>query len=144
MATDSPQPDPWTTPPLSGITSLDGFAMILVISENPDTARAWIEQVRPKLNWTPLVLVISVQAEPAIRPYANHQPTTIQGMIVGIAGGAGYEELTNIQAGAQKSWPIYVAGVWIMGIGLILVFGINLVFNLIRREQQGADTGENE
>ncbi len=143
-STDRTQSDPWTTPPLSGVTSLDGFAMILVISENPDTARAWIEQVRPKLNWTPLVLVISVQAEPAIRPYANHQPTTIQGMIVGIAGGAGYEELTNIQAGAQKSWPIYVAGAWIMGIGLILVYGINLVVNLIRGENQSADTGENE
>jgi hypothetical protein len=140
----STQPDPWTMPPLSGVTSLDGFAMILVISENPDTARAWIEQVRPKLNWTPLVLVLSVQAEPVIRPYADHQPATIQGMVIGVAGGAGYEELTNIQTGAQKSWPVYAVGTWILGIGMVFALGMNWLVNLIRRGQHGANKGEKE
>ncbi len=138
---EADQPDPWANPPLSGVSSLDSFAMIIVITESPDTARNWIEQIQPELNWTPFIMVLSVQADPVIRSYYENNSTIIQGMVVGIAGGTGYEELTGIQAGTSQKWPLYVAGIWILGISLVITAGVNLLSAWAVQGEHGMNKG---
>jgi hypothetical protein len=132
----SSQPDPWTVPPLSGVKTLDGFEMILVVTENPDTARAWIEQVRPKLNWTPMFLALSVQAEPVVRPYMDHNNSIIQGMVAGIAGGTGYEILADTQTGVEEMSSTYLIGTTILGVSLFLITVGNLLIGWFKDENR--------
>jgi hypothetical protein len=121
--------NPWEEAPLTELDDLNQFGMILVVTESPQTARDWIEQVRPVVKWTPIIMVLSVQAEPLVRPYFETQPSLIQGMIIGIAGGAGYEELAGYQAAAVKAWPIYVLGNWIAAIAILILIGIFLFYS---------------
>ncbi|KPK19706.1 MAG: hypothetical protein AMK69_23985, partial [Nitrospira bacterium SG8_3] len=61
----------WDQPPLVNIRSIRDFAMVLVITDDPDTARGWIEQIQPFLRdsinpqvETYFAMVVSAQVEP--------------------------------------------------------------------------------
>ena len=84
--------NPWETPILEGINTIKDFALVVVITSDPDTARTWIEQVQPKMENTPLLAVVSAQAEPMVRPYFGSETgAQVQGIISGISGGTAYE-----------------------------------------------------
>ena len=50
----------WDTEPFQEIHSMDDFAAVILLSENPDTSRDWIEQAGRYLTDTPLLLIISI------------------------------------------------------------------------------------
>jgi len=99
--------DAWNDGLLAGITNLSDFSLAIVITENPDTARAWIEQAQPALGGKPLLLVVSAQAEPLVRPYFEGYPQQVQGMLVGLAGGAAYENSMQRSSLARQYWDSY-------------------------------------
>lgn len=112
----------WDTPPLTSSATLAGFALALVIADNPDTARSWIEQAAPVLKPSPLLMIVSAQAEPIIRPY--YDSGQVQGMLSGLAGGAAYENKTGLKDGlASASWDAFSASLLVATI-LILIGGL--------------------
>ncbi len=113
--------DIWTTAPLTPSMTLSGFAQVLVITDNPDTARAWIEQAGPALKPSPLLMIVSAQAEPLIRPYSDSGQ--VQGMMAGLAGGAAYENKRGLSGLASKSWDAFSAGLLVATI-VILIGGL--------------------
>jgi hypothetical protein len=123
----------WTTAPLTSGVTLAGFSLALVITDNPDTARAWIEQAEPilhpsgVLNPSPLLMIVSAQAAPMIRPY--YDTGQVQGLVTGLAGGAAYEsksgfEIENGRSGlASQYWDAFSLSVLVATL-LILVGGL--------------------
>ena len=101
--------DLWTViPGLNDIDALSDFAAAIVITDNPDTGRMWIEQASRALGTKPMLMVVSAQAGPMINPYyASEQ---IKGLVTGLAGGATYEAATQRPDGAGKYWNSYGAG----------------------------------
>ena len=90
----------WASAPLDTISTINDFAAVIVLTNDPDTARSWIEQVGVVLmeDSTPLLIVTSSQAEPLIRPYYQAYPAQVQGMVAGLAGGLAYgRTVGNIQ-----------------------------------------------
>ncbi len=86
----SPEEDsPWNQEPLQGVSSVFDFSMTLVITDDPDVARIWIEQVQPRLQVRSLAMIVSAQAGPLVRPYFGEQ---VSGLLVGMAGGMAYEQ----------------------------------------------------
>ncbi len=83
----------WSLPVLQGIHSLSDFGLVLVITENPDTGRGWVEQVHPALGDRPLILVSSAQAAPVLLPYLDSGQ--IDGMVTGVTGGAVFEKYSS-------------------------------------------------
>jgi hypothetical protein len=83
----------WQTTPLQSIQKLENFALVVVATESPETAQAWVEQVQPLLGQTPLLMVVSSQADPVVRPYFEGRPQQVQGLVTGLAGGASFESL---------------------------------------------------
>ncbi len=73
----------WESPPLLKVDSINDFAMVLIITDDPDTAKTWIEQVGTILEGTPLNMVISAQAEPLIQPYFRSSPQLLKDMFLG-------------------------------------------------------------
>ena len=110
----------WENTPLQNVKKLSDFTLVVVIVDDPETARNWIEQVQPFLGVTPLVMVISAQAEPMIRPYYEGSPRQIQGMVVGLTGGSAYERMTGLEGLGRAYWDAF-------GIELFLAVAIILV-----------------
>jgi hypothetical protein len=129
----------WDSAHLTSIRTLSDFAATLVITENPDTARAWIEQVQPALQGKPLIMVISAQAEALVRPYYAGTPQQVQGMIIGLSGGAGYESSMPRTGLARQYWDGFSLGL-AAAVALIVIAGlVNILasFLVARRRPEG-------
>jgi hypothetical protein len=106
---------------LQNISSLSDFDLVVVATENPDRARSWVEQVQPKLGNTPIILVVSKQAEPLVRPYYGSEPSQIQGLVSGFGVGAFYLS-SNAHAGFSSMYWSSLNLALIVG-GLLMLIG---------------------
>ena len=111
----------WEGGIMQSIDSLDDFSLVVVITENPQTARAWIEQVKPNMGNTPLIMVVSAQAEPLVRPYYQAYPPQVQGLLTGLQGGVSYERLNARPGPAYRYWDAFSLGLAVSA--LLIVFG---------------------
>jgi hypothetical protein len=122
----------WAEAPLNAVNSVKNFAAVIVITNDSDTARIWIEQIGSVLQEasTPLLFITSAQAEPLIRPYYEATPAQVQGILAGLTGGVAYARtLGNYQQ--NGSWDAYSAGITI-SILIILIGSIaGVVMKLI-------------
>jgi hypothetical protein len=134
-------------PPLKGIFGVEDYKLVLVIVDQPDVARAWIEQVLPFLRAslppTPLVMISSAQSEPLIRPYYEAIPRQIQGLVTGLAGGTSYAKLTGRDNLATGYWGAFDMGLIAASL-LILLGGVIIVFINLRSQHKdiNGDTKE--
>ena len=123
----------WNLAPLDSIQTIRDFDMVLVITDDPDVARSWVEQVQPLLDLEgngegiPLVMVVSAQAEPLVYPYYYTTPRQISGLVSGVPGGAFYEALHG-ESLARRFWDAYNTGLVLA----VLVVAIGSVINLTR------------
>ena len=134
---------PWETSPLQGIKAISDFDLVIVISDDSDTARAWIEQVQPKLQGTPLLAVLSARAEPLVRPYYSSAPDSqVNGIVTGISGGAAYEVMVGRANLGRTHWDAFGVSL-VIAVCAILIGGIVSAAQtfLARRnkETQGGD-----
>jgi hypothetical protein len=114
----------WAGFPLNAITSIKDFNAVIVLTNDSDTARIWVEQVGPLLREAskPLLFVSSSQAEPLILPYYEASPPQVQGLISGLAGGVAYaRSVGNIQQNGV--WDAYSIGITV-SILIILIGSI--------------------
>ena len=134
----------WNNPILKNIHNVDNFDMVLVITEDPDTARAWVEQVRPALNHAPMVMVISAQAEPLVEPYYETAQHQVAGIVTGLEGGVAYSEATGRQAAknAQAVWSSYSL-ITLTAVILLVFAGIyEWILGLREAKQSAAEEAE--
>ncbi len=132
----------WSTPPLQNIHSLADFALLVVATENPETARMWIEQVRPLFPNIPLVMALSAQAEPLVRPYYNASPQQVQGLLNGYPAAVVYDQALGRRTGTAALWSPFAAGlttaVLLMAVGLL----VNLLLGFLARKKEKERSGE--
>jgi len=125
----------WNSLLLQGMVSLSDFDAIVLLTDNTENTRAWIEQVKPAVADTPLLVVSSAQAAPALMPYV--QSGQITGMISGFTGGAAYEQLTQAQNGTVRGyWDAYQGGMLLIAAFMLigsLVYGF---LYLVRRSKK--------
>lgn len=128
----------WDLPFLQKIESLAGFQLVIVATDKPDTARAWIEQVQPGLEATPLLMVVSAQIEPIVRPYYQSSSGQVQGLVSGLAGGATFQSSLGRSGEATGYWSSFQIGI-LVAVLLILVGGtLYAGLFLFRSEKDGA------
>jgi len=109
---------PWQTSLLDDVRSLSDFAALVILTDNSDTARQWIEQAGPLMGGKPILMAISAQAEPMIRPYV--ESNQIQGLVSGIAGGKAYEQWLQLPGLGQKYWDSFSLGLFMAEVMIIL------------------------
>lgn len=114
----------WDVAPLTNIQKLADFAYVVVITDSPETARAWIEQVQPTLADAEMIMVVSAQAEPLVRPYYEGYPQQVSGLITGLAGGAAYEGGMPRTILARNYWDAFSYGLILV---VVLIVGGNTV-----------------
>ena len=100
--------------PLQGIQRLSDFRLVLVIVDQPLTARVWVEQIQPRLlkegGQTPLLMVVSAQAEALVRPFYEANPRQIQGLVAGLHGGEAYAGITGRSRLEPATWDAFSLG----------------------------------
>lgn len=116
----------WTRDPLNRINSLSKFAVVIVLTDNAETARAWFEQVKPALGSVPLLFVSSAQAAPLLQPYLDSGQC--QGVVSGLAGGVMYSQFAKQAGPGSVYWDSYQYGIFV-AILLILVGGLLQLFS---------------
>ena len=111
-------------PPLQGVRSFEDFSMVLVLVDDPDLARIWIEQASPRqadeAKHTILTMVSSAQAEPLLNPYYLSNPRQLHGFAAGLRGGAAYARMTGRESGVQDYWDAFGVGLFVMAIILVI------------------------
>ena len=110
----------WNSGPLQGIQDLNNFAAVIILTDNADTGRNWIEQAGPRLGNTPMLMVISAQAEPMIRPYFDSGQ--LKGLISGLPDAKIYEQSNNRRGLAYDYWNSFSFGM--LAVELIIVAGV--------------------
>jgi hypothetical protein len=112
----------WQLPPLQGINKLNDFSALLILTDNAETGRVWIEQTSTTIGATPLLMVVSAQAEPMLLPYFDSGQ--IKGMVTGLAGGEAYSQ-TFLRPDGQKEfvqnyWNSFSSGIVVAEILIVL------------------------
>lgn len=80
-----------THPLLSSVKGLKDFGAVIVITDDSENARIWIEQIQPQIASTPLLMITSAQAAPLIQPY--YQSGQLAGLVSGMPGSLVYERI---------------------------------------------------
>ena len=109
-----------------GIEKISGFDAVLVLTDDPDNGRMWIEQTAAALAGKPLLMVASAQAAPMLQPYSASGQ--LSGLVSGLDGGVLYEtrnaaeQLAPLYAGRAKAlyWDGYGAAVLIAGLSIVI------------------------
>lgn len=111
----------WDHLAAQGLSGLADFAMVIVLTDSPETGRAWIEQVQPVLSGVPLSMVTSAQAGPLLLPY--YDSGQVQGMTSGLQGGVLYEQKSGRVNLANRFWGTFQSGS-LAGFLLLVIGGI--------------------
>lgn len=135
---DTTNGDPaWTTPPLKGVLRLSDFSAIIILTDNADTGRNWIEQSSQFLGKTPMMMIISAQAEPMIQPYFDSGQ--LKGLVAGLSDAKIYEETYGRPGLAYHYWDSFSIGMLVVEILIVIgaVWGAAVAWYARRN-----DTGE--
>nr|CAI78541.1 hypothetical protein [uncultured Chloroflexota bacterium] len=133
--------DPWVITPLSEVNILADFSMVIVIANDADTARIWIEQTSKDLQAgnVPLLLVVSAQAEPLVRPYAEGDAPQVKALLAGLPDSAAYENLaTRYSPGRHEIWDAFSLILPIAALVIIIGSLGGAVITAIKEEQAQA------
>jgi len=126
----------WTTPASQGIRQLSDFAAIILLTDNVETARIWIEQTESDRGDARLLVVSSAQSGPMIRPYVRSGQ--VDGMVTGLEGSAPIEQSNSGRPGmARRYWDAYGFGLLaaVVMIALGSLWSLVASFRALRKEQ---------
>ncbi len=119
----------WASTPTE-LTSLPQLFMAMVlVTDNADAARAWIEQTQDTRGSLPVIVITSAQAAPMLQPYYESQQ--VRGMVAGLYGGAVFEQnKPGTIKTARNYWNAYSLGM-LLATSLVLGGGLwNFVLGL--------------
>ena len=128
----------WDTGLLQGIQGLDSFAAVIILTDNADTGRNWIEQAGPRLGNTPMLMIISAQAEPMIQPYFDSGQ--LKGLVSGLSDAKIYEQPHNRTGLAYHYWNSFSVGMLVaeLLIAAAAILGVMLDQRANHKNSRGA------
>ena len=131
----------WEYAPLADIQAMTDFSAVLILTDDVERGRAWIEQSAAQLDAanTPLLMGVSAQAEPIIYPY--YASAQVDGLVSGLNGGATYEVLLGRNGLGRDYWDAYSFG--LLTAEILIVIGAILSFLAgVRARRQVATEAE--
>jgi hypothetical protein len=112
----------WSSPVLQGVTHFSDFAAVILLTDNADTGRIWIEQTALARGNSSMIIVSSAQAGPMILPYVDSGQ--VNGLVSGLSGAAGSEQANNNLPGfVRRYWDAYSLGL-LLAAALMFLGGV--------------------
>lgn len=128
--------DAWTTPVLQGVSQLSNFAAIILLTDDGETARIWIEQTEGSRGETQFLVISSAQAGPLIMPYVRSGQ--VNGIVTGLDSSAPIEQANSGRPGmARRYWDAFGFGLLtaVLMIALGALWSMVSSFQALRKEQ---------
>jgi hypothetical protein len=97
--------DAWTLAPAQDVKRFSDYAAILLLTDQAETARAWVEQTVSYREGRPMLVISSAQAAPMIQPYLLSGQ--VNGLVNGLHGGAAFEHANGTGGLARGYWDAY-------------------------------------
>jgi hypothetical protein len=139
------QPDSFIRMDEFKISGFSGYAAVVVLTDNAESGRAWVEQLHtakqanPSLANQSLILVTSAQAGPLLQPYVSSKQ--VAGMINGLADAARFEFVNNSRPGMARSyWDAFGIGILMAVVAIFAGSVWNLVAG-IRARRANSEEG---
>jgi len=111
-------PGMWDRPAVQQVNALTDFSAIIVLTDQVEGGRAWMEQVQPLFGESPFLLVSSAQAAPVLQAYVNEGQA--DGLVAGFTGGMAFAGLSGqTPVGLGGWWGSYRAGLFL---AVVLIF----------------------
>ena len=125
----------WDSSPLENVVRFSDFSLVVILTDDVEKGRAWIEQSAATLDeaGTPLLMGISAQAEPIIYPY--YASGQVDGLVSGLSGGMIYEGIQNQEGLSRKYWDSYSVGLLLAEILIALGAVVNFLAALNARQK---------
>jgi hypothetical protein len=111
----------WNSAIAQGVNQFSVYAVVILLTDQSETARAWVEQTAAWRGGRPLLIVSSAQAAPMIRPYLLSGQ--VNGLVSGLHGGAAFEQATGFSSPVRRYWDAYNLSTLFVAI-LIVVGGL--------------------
>jgi hypothetical protein len=126
----------WQSAILTPVTRFSDFAAIIVLTDNADAGRTWIEQTASSRGASSMVIVSSAQAGPMLLPYVDSGQ--VNGLVSGMNGAAGAEQANGGLPGyVRRYWDAYSLGLY-LAVMLIVAGGLwNFWLGMQDRHAQG-------
>ena len=127
----------WSTVVLQNVKQLSDFAAIILLTDDIETARIWIEQTESVRGDAQFLVVSSAQSGPMLMPYV--QSGQIDGMVTGLDGSAPIEQVNSGRPGmVRRYWDAYGFGL----LTAVVLITIGSLWSLAagwqaRRKEQG-------
>ncbi|HNR02551.1 MAG TPA: hypothetical protein PKK59_08455 [Anaerolineaceae bacterium] len=116
----------WESAPLENVAEISDFAAVLLLTDNPEILRAWVEQSGRAEIPPPLLAVVSAQAAPLVQPY--HDSGQIRGFIAGSSGALSYQMIRQVPGKASSTFTSYQLAVLTAAL-LIFLGGVVTLIN---------------
>jgi hypothetical protein len=131
--------------PLANVTDFSSFAAVIVLTDNAESGRVWVEQLDARnqadsyFSFQPLLFAASAQAGPMLKPYFSSNQ--MMGLVSGLADAVRYEFVNNSRPGtARIYWDSFGVGL-LMAVVLITLGSLWSLFTGFRTRRAEAELG---
>lgn len=109
----------WNLPPAQAVNRFADYAVVILITDQSETARVWVEQTYAYRNGRPMLVVSSAQVVPMIQPYLLSGQ--VNGLVGGLRGSTAFEASSGIGSPVRRYWDAYNYS--IVFAALVILFG---------------------
>lgn len=109
---------PLSSPVLRNGLEWKNISGIIILTDNIENARLWIEQVLPGVKNSPAIMVASAQAAPVLSPYVDSGQ--IAGLIAGVEGGTMLGQQLNLPGDTASVWDAFQIGILLLVVFIII------------------------
>ncbi len=125
----------WDSAAAQGVSRFPDYKAVILLTDQAETARAWVEQTGATRAGLPLLVVSSAQAAPMIQPYLLSGQ--VNGLVSGLRGGAAFESSSGLGSPVRRYWDAYNFAT--LFAALLIVFGLWNFLAGARARRQGLD-----
>ncbi len=109
----------WDSAAAQGVSRFSDYKAVILLTDQAETARAWVEQTGATRAGLPLLVVSSAQAAPMIQPYLLSGQ--VNGLVSGLHDGAAFESSSGLGSPVRRYWDAYNFAT--LFAALLIVFG---------------------
>jgi hypothetical protein len=115
----------WQKPVFQNIYQVSDFGAVIVMTDNADIVRSWVEQIGTIPNIPPILAVVSAQASPMTQPY--YDSGQIKGFVSGMNGSLAYEQIMQRPSSATEDFSSFQIALLIVAVVVFLGGAVTLI-----------------
>ncbi len=115
----------WQKLAFQNIYQFSDFGAVIVLTDNGDFAKSWVEQMGIIPNNPPILAVVSAQASPMAQPY--YDSGQIKGFVAGMNGSLAYEQIMQRSSSATEDFSSFQIALLIVAIVIFLGGAVTLI-----------------